>query len=141
MQDEEAEIKLNGKDVNIPAGKTVQINCKTNVGLIEKKREMIFHQQDIELPEGIHCADSAFLLKPGIRNYFRVPVIKETNHGIIIMKNLTIGHLEYVSSIVPLEVTTKTESKINKQKPSTISVLEITEKSTLENEEKDCYHQ
>ena len=69
------------------------------------------------------------LLKPGIRNYFRVPVIKETNDGIMIMKNLIIGHLEYVSSIVPLEVTTKTESKINKQKLSAISALEISEKS------------
>ena len=39
----------------------------------------------------------------------------------MIMKNLIIGHLEYVSA--------KTESKINKQKPSTISALEISEKS------------
>lgn len=53
MQDEEAEVKLNGKDANIPAGKIVQITCKTNVGLIEKEREMIFQQKDIELPKDI----------------------------------------------------------------------------------------
>ena len=31
-----------GKDVVIPAGNIVQINCKTNVGLIEKQRAVIF---------------------------------------------------------------------------------------------------
>ena len=35
----------------------------------------------------------------------------------------------------------KTESNINKQKPSTISVLQISEKSTSENKERDCDHQ
>ena len=38
-------------------------------------------------------------------------------------------------------MTEKTESNINKQKPSTINVLEISEKSTSHNEEKDCDHQ
>ena len=35
----------------------------------------------------------------------------------------------------------KTANNINKQKPSTINILEISEKSTSENEEKDCDHQ
>ena len=102
---------------------------------------MIFQQRDVQLPEGIHCADSVVLLKPGIKNHFRVPVINNTNHDITMRKNLTIGDLKYVSSIVPSEVTAKTESNINKQKSSTIRVLEISEKSTSENEEKDCDHQ
>ena len=141
VQDKETGVKVKGKDVIIPSGKIVQINCKTNVGLLEKQRAMIFQQKDVELPEGIRCADSVVLLKLGIKNYFRVSVINDINHDITKRKNLTIEHLEYVSSIVPLEVTAKTESNINKQKPSTISVLEISEKSTSENEEKDCDHQ
>ena len=141
VQDKETGVKVKGKDVIIPSGKIVQINCKTNAGLLEKQRAMIFQQKDVELPEGIRCADSVVLLKPGIKNYFRVPAIIDISHANAIRKNLTIEHLEYVSSIVPLEVTAKTESNINKQKPSTISVLEISEKSTSENEGKDCDHQ
>lgn len=38
-------------------------------------------------------------------------------------------------------MTAKTERNINKQKPSTISVLEISQKSTSQNEEKNCDHQ
>ena len=69
----ETEVKVKGKDIIIPAGKIVHINCKTNVCLIEKQRVMIFQQRDVELPEGIHFADSVVLMKPGIKNY----VIKE----------------------------------------------------------------
>ena len=45
VQDKETEVKVKGKDV-------------INVGLIEKQRAIIFQQRDVELPEGIHCADS-----------------------------------------------------------------------------------
>ena len=33
VQNKETEVKVNGKGIIIPAGKIVQINCKTNVGL------------------------------------------------------------------------------------------------------------
>ena len=105
---------------------------------------MIFQQIETELLERIHYIDNVTLLELDIKNYFRVPVNNNTNHGITIGKNFIIGHLEYLSSIVPLEVitiTAKTGSNINKQKPSSINLLEISKKSTWENEEKDCDHQ
>ena len=49
-------------------------------------------------------ADSVIMLKPGIKNYFKVPVINDSNHNITIMKNTVIDNLEYVTSIVPFEV-------------------------------------
>ena len=48
------------------------------------------------------------LLNPGIKNYFKIPVIDDSNHNITIMKNSAIGNLEYVTSIVPLEVPANT---------------------------------
>ena len=45
VQDKETEVKVKGKDV-------------INVGLIEKQRAIKFQQRDVELPEGIHYADS-----------------------------------------------------------------------------------
>ena len=77
-------------------------------------------------------------MNPGIKNYFRVPVIIDNNHDNTIRKNLIIGHLEYILSFVPSEVAAKTESNINKQKPSLVNVSKISEKSTSENEEKNC---
>ena len=42
------------------------------------------------------------MLKPGVKNYFKVPVINDSNHIITIMKNTVIGNLQYVTSIAPL---------------------------------------
>ena len=78
------------------------------MGLVKKERAMIFQSKCVELPEGIQCADSVIMLKPDIKNYFKAPIINDSNHNITIMKNTVIGNLEYVTSIVPLEVPANT---------------------------------
>ena len=96
--------KVKGKNITIPAGKIVHVNCKSNMGLVKKERARIFQSKCVKLPEGIQCADSVIMLKPGIKNNFKVFVINDSNHNITIMKNTVIGNLEYVTSIVTLEV-------------------------------------
>ena len=59
---------------------------------------MIF-QKCVDLPDGIQCASSVTMLKPGISNYFQVPVINESNHNSTIMKKTVISNLEYVTLI------------------------------------------
>ena len=108
------EVKVKGKNVTIPAGKIMHVNCKSNVGLVKKEREraMIFQSKCVELPEGIQCADGVIMLKPGVKNYFKVSVVNDSNHNITITKNTVIGNLEYVTSIVPLEVRASTGDPI-----------------------------
>ena len=48
------------------------------------------------------------MLKPDIKNYFKVPVINDSNHNIAIMKNIVIVNLEYVKSTISLEVRANT---------------------------------
>ena len=48
------------------------------------------------------------MLKPDIKNYFKVPVINDSNHNIAIMKNIVIVNLEYVTSTISLEVRANT---------------------------------
>ena len=81
----------------------MHVNCKSNLGFVEKERAMIFQRKFVELPEGIQSGDSVIMLNPDIKNYFKVPVINDNNYNITIMKNTVIGNLEYVTSIVPLE--------------------------------------
>ena len=90
----------------------LQTACESNVGLVKKERAMIFQSKCVELPEGIQCADSVIMLKPGVKNYFKVPVVNDSNHNITIMKNTVIGNLEYVISIEPLEVRASTGDPI-----------------------------
>ena len=102
------EIKVKRMNITIPAGKIMHVNCRSNVGLVKKERSMIFQSKCVELPEGIQCADSVIMLKPGIKNYFRVPVINGSNDNIAIIKNTVIGNLEYVTSVVTLEARANT---------------------------------
>ena len=102
------DVKVKGRNITIPAGKIMHVNCNSNVELLKKERAMIFQSKCVELPDGIQCADSVIMLKPGIKNYFKVPVINDSNHNITIMKNTVIDNLEYVTSIVPFEVRANT---------------------------------
>ena len=115
------EVKVKENNIPIPAGKIMHGDCKLNMGLVKKERAMIFHSKCVELPKGIQCADSDIMLKPGIRNSFKAPLINQSNHNTKIMKNTVIGNLKNVTSVVPLEVhantydPTRTEnSAINK---------------------------
>ena len=90
----------------------MHVNCKSNVGLVKKEGAMVFQSKCVELPEGIQCADSVIMLKPGVKNYFKVPVVNDSNHNITVMKNTVTGNLEYVTSIVPLEVRASTGDPI-----------------------------
>ena len=106
------EVKVKEKIITIPAGRIMHVNCKSNVRLVKKERARIFQSKCVELPKGIQCTDSAIMLKSGIKNYFKVPVSNDSNQNITIMKNTIIGNLEYLASIVPLEVRANTGDPI-----------------------------
>ena len=65
------------------------------------------------------------MLKSGIKDYFKIPVIKVSNHKITIMKKTVIGNLEYVTSIAPLEVWASTSD------PTSIGTAEINKAEVL----------
>ena len=73
-----SEVKVKWKSIIILAGNN-HVNCKSNAGLVKKWRT-IFQSKFPELPEDIHSADYVIMLKLGIRNYFKVPVINDSSH-------------------------------------------------------------
>ena len=87
------------------------------------------------------------MLKPGVKNYFKVPVINDSNHIITIMKNTVIGNLQYVTSIVPLEVWTNTGDpiKIGNAATNKAEVVTLNEPTTDSKEDstsgKDDHYQ
>ena len=78
------------------------------MGLVKKERTVISLSKCVKLPELIQCGGSVIMLKPGTKNYFKVPVINDKNCNITIIKNSAIGNLEYVTSIVPLAIRANT---------------------------------
>ena len=63
---------------------------------------MIFHSKCVNYVKAFSAImlkpfiDSATALKPGIKNYFKVPVNNESNHNITVITNTVTGNLEYL---------------------------------------------
>ena len=136
---ENIEVKVKGKDLIIPAGKLVQVSCKADVGYIDEVRPMIFNSSEEEIPEGLQCADTVIYLKKGIKNYFKIVINNNSNHDIFLKKNALLGHLDYVSSVVPHRV--KEVHVPEKKTTSTIKNYNITSSQEKQTEKEDQQQQ
>ena len=103
-EQENIAVKVKGKNIVIPADTLVQVNCKADVGYIYEVRPMMFNSSSELTLEGLKCADTVVYLRKGNENYFKVLLFNNINHDIFLRKNTVLGHLHYVSSVIPLEV-------------------------------------
>ena len=90
--EEEAQtsVKIEEEDIVVPAGKVLYVQCKADVGFLERKTPMMFQQLEAELPEGISAVDSVVTIKKGINNYFQVLVVNQSKHDIVLRKNTSV---------------------------------------------------
>ena len=99
----EATVKVKGKNKVVPAGCIVEVPCKANIGNFSQTQPVIFQQEETELAEGLDCTDSIIMMK-GVKNYFKVPVVNSSDHDFILKKNMIMGRVEPIKSLVPHEV-------------------------------------
>ena len=78
----------------------VQGRCK----VLERKTQMTFQQLEVELPQGISAVDSVVTLKKGINNYFQAAIANQSKNDIVFRKNTNVGAIEYVKSVIPLQL-------------------------------------
>ena len=115
-EQENIEVKVEGKDIVIPADKLLQVCCKADVGYIDEVRPMMFNSSSEQTPEGLQFADTVVYLRKGIKNYFKIVLVNNSSHDIFLKKNTVLVHLDYVSSVIPLEVKTLKYHPIKHQK-------------------------
>ena len=130
----EATAEVKGKNTVVPAGCIAEVPCKANIGNLSQTQPMIFQQEEAELSEGLDCIDSIIMIKKGVKNYFKVPVVISSDHDIILKKNMIMGRVEQIKSLVPLEVKLHQHSA----KVSLIKVTweDIEEKQVTEKQQK-----
>ena len=58
------------KDIVVPTGKILHVQCKADVGFLERKTHMMFQQLKAELPKDISAVDSVVTIKKGISNEY-----------------------------------------------------------------------
>ena len=78
---------------------------------LERKTQMMFQQLEAELPEGIIAVDSVVTIKKGINNYFQAPIVNQSKNDIVFRKNTNVGAIEYVKSVIPLQLKQSALSK------------------------------
>ena len=74
---------------------------------------MLFQPGEINVPEGLQYAEAAVMLKPSTKNYIKIPVVNDSNKDVILQKNTQLGYLEYIKSIVPLQVEEREQPVVN----------------------------
>ena len=102
---EEATVKVKGKNTVVaPEGCTVEEPCKANIGNLSQTQPMIFQQEETELAEGSYCTGNIIMMKKSVNNYFKVPAVNNSDHDIVLKKNMIMGGMDPVKSLVPLKV-------------------------------------
>ena len=84
----------------------------------------MFQQLEAELPEGISAVDSVVRIKRGINNYFQVTVANQSKHDIVLRKNTNVGVIEYVKSVITLQVKQSTSCKSPSVNKTTVTPLD-----------------
>ena len=90
------------KWMKAPANKS--ISCKANLGMFDQRMLMIFTPDTDCLHEGISVPDSVVLSKSGVANKINVLVVDKTSHNIQLHKNIYLGNVEIIKSIILLQV-------------------------------------
>ena len=63
---------------------------------------MLFQPGETDVPEKLQYAETVVMVKPSANNYFKIPVINDSNKDVILHKNTQLSYLESIKSIVPL---------------------------------------
>ena len=95
---------------------------------------MTFNSSSEQTPEGLKCADTVVYLRKAIKNYFKLVLVNNSNHDIFLRKNTVLGHLDYVSSLIPLKV--KNVEMLSNKVPEKDSVFANIITSNLEQPQK-----
>ena len=83
---------------------------------------MMFQQLEVELPEGISAVESVVTIKKGINNYFQVPVVNQSKHDVVLRKNTNVGVIEYIKSVIPLQLKQSTSCKSPSVNKATVTL-------------------
>ena len=102
--DKQALVRVRGKNVIIPAGRIVQVPCKTDLGFVKVERAMLFQPGEIDVPEGLQYAETVVMLKSSTNNYFKIPVANESSKDVILHKNTQLGYLEPSNQLFPCKL-------------------------------------
>ena len=106
-------VKTPKHHVTIPAGEQVSVKCNMDRVVFEEKIPVAFEQEPSK-NENLIPIPSICLTRRGIQNYITVPVLNRSNHDIILPPHTSIGLVNQVQSVTPIEQVHRTEKEKEK---------------------------
>lgn len=98
-------IKSSKRDVLIPKGGAVDVTCRANTGPIERQTPVIFEpDEEAQWPPGLEFQPTLLSIPRGSSGKVRVRAQNTTDHDITLKRHTTLGRLQMVRSVTPLEV-------------------------------------
>ena len=103
-------VKSTKRDMVIPANRTVQVNCRANIGPVAEKTPVLFEPDELaSWPDGLTVHETLTTVKQGSTSQVKIDIVNTTNHDIVLRNRTVLGRLQLVQSITPVEVKLKDE--------------------------------
>ena len=98
-------VKTNKHDSVIPRESSAIISCRVNHGHLQKRTPVLFEPDELApWPSGLIIPEALLALTPGNSNHIKVEVRNTSNHDITLKNRTSIGRLQLVQSVTPVEV-------------------------------------
>jgi hypothetical protein len=98
-------VKSSKWNICIPKLQTVSVPCRANTGPVERSSPVLFEpDEQSHWPTGLSVEETITTVKRGNSSRIDVHVTNTTEHDIILPGRTTLGHLQMIRSIVPVEV-------------------------------------
>ena len=82
-EDKLGSVKTSKKDFVIPKNKTVEVPCRVNLSLNEKRTPVIFEPHvNPDVPDGLSVTEAVLNLKGGLCQLFNLQIVISTDYGI-----------------------------------------------------------
>ena len=122
--------------VTIPAGMSVRIPCRANTGPVEVNTPVLFEPDEVhEWSDGLEVYETLTTVKKGYVSRVNVEVHNVTAHGITLRNRTTLGRLQLVKSVTPVEATLREprEEPSRKDLEYSVETTDRDKKATEEN--------
>ena len=111
----DATVMFRNRSTIIHAGETMKLQCRSDVGLLDKRRPAVISTDSVGLPEGLEIPDSLLTLKAGMNSKVHVQIRNSSDHDIVLPKETMVGKLEMVSSVTPVPLRKRVEASSSDQ--------------------------
>ncbi len=101
-------VKTSKRDVIVPGGKQVKVQCRVNTGPISRTTPVLFEPEEtMPWPSSPELGETLLTVKKGKTNFAEVVVNNPTNHDVIIKRRTVLGRLQMVRSVTAIPVKMK----------------------------------